>query len=219
VSYTDYESQAAAEYGVPQTLALDLFGAESNNTPNAVNSVTGAEGMGQILPSTAANPGYGLAPLTDPFNAQSNINFSLQYLAALFKQFGSWVAAVLHYYPNAATDPNYASTYAAAQAADAANAGTGASMSLMGGSIDPGLAEALSGSNFETGTMSNPQNTTSFVQTAQNPLSLLSGVGNYIARGGLIILGIGLILVAVMALARRSDVATETARLKNAVTR
>lgn len=212
MSISDIEENAASTYGVPETLALDLFGAESANNPNAVNPSTGAMGLGQILPSTAANPGYGISPLTNPFDPTANANFAMQYLAALFKQFGSWVAAVLHYYPNAATDPNYASTYAAAQAADNANMSDG-TFSFLNGALanNPSLGTAYA----DTGQFAAGPGTAAPTTAAAAAASLpsLGFIGNYLARGGLIILGVGLILVAVMALARRSDVATETARL------
>lgn len=215
MSYTDIEEAAASEYGVPQTLALDLFGAESSNNPYAINSSSGAMGLGQILPSTAANPGYGISPLSNPFDPTSNADFSMQYLAALFQQFGSWVAALLHYYPNAATDPNYASTYAAAQAADAAQGGSGVSQQpLIFSGVDPSIGTGYIVNPLGAGATSQPG-----VATAQ---AAGTAVGNFLnnpfgllARGGLIVLGIGLILVSIMALTRRSDIATEASRLAN----
>lgn len=191
---TAIENQAAATYNVPNALALDLFSAESGNDPNAVNPVSGAFGLGQILPSTAANPGYGISPLTNPFDPTANANFALAYLSALYHKLGSWVAAVTAYYPNAATDPNYAATYQAAQMAD--------------------MASALSAPNFETQAATAPQ---TIKNTNLTPS--LSSIGSYLYRGGLIVLGIGLVLVAVMALARRSDVVTEGKNLASRATR
>ena len=203
---TAIENQAAATYNVPTALALDLFSAESGNDPNAVNPTSGALGLGQILPSTAANPGYGISPLTNPFDPTANANFALAYLSALYHKLGSWVAAVTAYRGTdpgtgmtAATDPNYAATYQAAQMADAGTLG---------------MASALSAPNFETQATTAPQ---TIKNTNLTPS--LSSIGSYLYRGGLIVLGIGLVLVAVMALARRSDVVTEGKNLASRATR
>lgn len=88
--------QAAQTYGVPPDLFTSIIAGESNWNPNAVSS-TGAQGLGQVLPSTARQPGYGVTPLSNPFDATSNLNFSAQYLAALRNRSGSWSGAVNAY--------------------------------------------------------------------------------------------------------------------------
>jgi hypothetical protein len=75
--------KASAESGIPAPVLNGLFGTESDWNPASVNKASGATGLGQVLPSTARAPGYGLAAdpaaLTDP---KENIIFSAKYLAA-----------------------------------------------------------------------------------------------------------------------------------------
>ena len=70
-------SQSAAKYGIPPKLGAALLKQESDLGLASSN-------VGQILPSTAAAPGYGVPPLSaagvnDPMQ---NIDFSMRYLAA-----------------------------------------------------------------------------------------------------------------------------------------
>lgn len=67
----------------------NLIKAESGGNPNAVSSA-GAQGIAQIMPETAANPGYGVKPLqgwdgTNPATAAvpEQIRFSNDYLNAM----------------------------------------------------------------------------------------------------------------------------------------
>lgn len=57
---------------------------ESKGNPNAVSPV-GAAGLMQIMPDTAAQPGYGVRPMDwdNRFNAEENRRFGTDYLAAL----------------------------------------------------------------------------------------------------------------------------------------
>ena len=80
----------AAKYGVPENVAQALVQGESNFNPAAVNKVSGARGLTQVLDSTARSPGFGMAgvdPLTlnDP---QANLDFGLQYFAQRAKAAG-----------------------------------------------------------------------------------------------------------------------------------
>lgn len=77
-------AEASAASGIPVPVLRGLFQTESSWNPNAVNPKSKATGLGQVLPSTALNPGYpGMSPdpeaLTDP---KENILFSAKYLAA-----------------------------------------------------------------------------------------------------------------------------------------
>jgi hypothetical protein len=121
---------AANAYGVPSDLFTSLIGAESGWNPNALSSA-GAEGVAQFMPSTAVNPGYGIASF-NPWNPQASLNAAAQYLAALKNQFGSWTQAVAAYWAGPGTvATNPATTYpsnavnTAAAVADAGNAQSG----------------------------------------------------------------------------------------------
>jgi hypothetical protein len=60
------------------------------NPATAVNSKSGATGLNQILPSTAAQPGYGVAPLApgDLTNPEKTIPFAGDYVTARAKAAG-----------------------------------------------------------------------------------------------------------------------------------
>jgi soluble lytic murein transglycosylase-like protein len=97
---TDYLQSVAAQdavtYGVPPGLFSAVISAESSWNPYAYNSASGATGIAQILPSTAASPGYGLSSPNsgDPI---SSLSFSAQYLRALYDRAGTWVGALQLY--------------------------------------------------------------------------------------------------------------------------
>lgn len=88
---------AAAQYGVPPSLALAVAGQESgfNQTkPNGslLVSPAGAIGVMQLEPATAAQLGV------DPADTQQNINGGVQYLAMLLQEFNGNQAQALAAY-------------------------------------------------------------------------------------------------------------------------
>lgn len=103
--------KAEAETGIPAAVLIAQHKQESRFNPNAIGSA-GEIGIGQILPSTARDPGFGVAPvdpaaLRDP---ETNIMFSARYLAARAKAAGvkDWngpAKGLLAY--NGGGDPNY----------------------------------------------------------------------------------------------------------------
>lgn len=110
----------------PETLD-GLVNYESGWDANNVNPSTHATGLGQILPSTAASPGYGMAPvsMSDLGNPANNLKFAAQYLYARGKALGmqdaDWkdpgkVAGVLAAYHGPQADANgvNGASYAAA---------------------------------------------------------------------------------------------------------
>ncbi len=124
MSYSPYQNTAITDanaYGVPSQLYSDIIQQESGYNPNAYNLVSGATGIAQILPSTAANPGYGLAPV-DPNNPNASLSFGAQYLAALFAKLGSWTGAV-QAYSGSGTGTPYPGNAAIASDLAAADAG------------------------------------------------------------------------------------------------
>lgn len=100
--------QSATKYGLPPQLLAGLVQQESSNGKTSPN-------LGQVLPSTAADPGYGMKPalpgqLDNPAN---NIDFTANYLAQRGKAAGvtDWTdpaqaAKGLQAY-NGGGDPNY----------------------------------------------------------------------------------------------------------------
>ena len=84
-------TEKANKYGIPVTLFLAQIQSESSWNPNAISS-GGAEGLGQLMPDTAA--GLGCA---DPFNPEQNLDASAQYMQYLHDKFGDWNYALAAY--------------------------------------------------------------------------------------------------------------------------
>lgn len=89
--YTSYIQNAAKKYGVSKNLVSAVIMTESGFNPNAV-SPKGAQGLMQLMPSTAARFG-----VTDPFNVKQNINAGVQYLSILLDRFKSKRLAIAAY--------------------------------------------------------------------------------------------------------------------------
>lgn len=112
--YASEFAQASATYGVPQGLLNAVAQTESDFNPNAVSSA-GAEGLMQLMPSTAASMGV------DPLDPAQAIPAAAGLLASYHQQFGSWSLAVAAYNagPNAVSQysgvPPYAQTQAYVQ--------------------------------------------------------------------------------------------------------
>jgi membrane-bound lytic murein transglycosylase B len=138
----DYQAaqNASDATGVPAELLLAVMNRETGGntaSPDTATSSTGARGLFQILPSTAAAPGFGVAPLdpaalTDP---NSNAMFAAQYLAGLYHAGGnSWDVAVQRYSGN---------SYNLAQL-ETADPALGGALSGFGGSgIDAATLEGM----------------------------------------------------------------------------
>jgi len=85
-------AQAAAQAGVPASLALAQARQESSLNPNAYNPKSGATGLFQLEPPTAAMLG-----VTNPLDPAQSAAGGTSYLAQLFNQFGSWDLALAAY--------------------------------------------------------------------------------------------------------------------------
>lgn len=90
-AYAPMFLSAAGKYGVPAQLLAAVAQTESGFDPNAVSSA-GAEGMMQIMPSTAAGLGV------DPMDPAQAINGAAQILAGNLRQFGGSVPLALAAY-------------------------------------------------------------------------------------------------------------------------
>ena len=70
---------------------------ESNGEPLAV-SPAGAQGLMQVMPDTAANPGFGLQPLKNPFDEVENKQFGTAYLGKMLERYNGDVPRALAAY-------------------------------------------------------------------------------------------------------------------------
>jgi hypothetical protein len=87
---------AANRYNIPPDLFFRLIEQESSWNPNAVSSV-GAIGLTQIMPETARDPGFGVAPLKSYSNTDEQLRFGAEYLSALYRRYGDWPRALAAY--------------------------------------------------------------------------------------------------------------------------
>jgi peptidoglycan DL-endopeptidase CwlO len=81
---------AAAANGIPASLLAALVSQESGFNPSAVSSA-GAQGIAQIMPSTAAGMGV------NPLDANQSINAAAQLLGSYSARFGSYANALAAY--------------------------------------------------------------------------------------------------------------------------
>lgn len=196
-SYYDQAVLAANNAGVPANLFTAIIGAESNWNPNAYNASSGAAGFGQVLGSTAANPGYGIQPLTNPYDPSANLNFSAQYLAAQYNRTGSWMGATQAY-----------SGTPAGQLPYAGNAQQGNVLAALG-SPSSASGGGLSGSGLSGGstTAASPGTATGSTTGASSGVvgSALAALGALASRGALLVIGLILLFGAVMIFAHQSE--------------
>ncbi len=84
----------AKKFAIPEGIFLGLIGAESAWNPQAV-SRTGAIGLTQVLPSTAAAMGYNPGELlSDP---EMQLEAGARYLREMYDLFGCWDHALAAY--------------------------------------------------------------------------------------------------------------------------
>ncbi len=96
-----YYEAAGAQYNVPPLLLSAQAKQESAFNPSAV-SYTGAQGLFQFMPATAAQ--YGLS---NPFDPQAATFAAAHYLSDLYGEFGSWPLALAAYNAGPGTVSNW----------------------------------------------------------------------------------------------------------------
>lgn len=89
--WSELVAQFANEAGVNPALALRVAARESGVNPDAVNASSGAIGIMQLMPGTAAGLGV------DPHNIVENIKGGVQYLRQQLEHFGSVPQALAAY--------------------------------------------------------------------------------------------------------------------------
>ena len=111
--YRTMVEEAAAARGLPPHILAAVLRQESNFNPEARGGA-GEIGLGQIKPSTARDPGFGVSPVSeeDLRDPRRNIDFAASYIAARNPNV-DWsnpvaAARALHTNYNAGGDPNYA---------------------------------------------------------------------------------------------------------------
>lgn len=88
--YRSAATEAANRYGIPSDIFLRQIGAESSWNPNALSGA-GAQGLGQLMPGTAAELGV------DPSDPLQNLDGAARYLKQQYDQFGDWGTALAAY--------------------------------------------------------------------------------------------------------------------------
>ncbi len=74
-------------YSASNALINAIIQQESRGNPKAL-SPAGAMGLMQVMPNTAANPGFGVAPLKNPWNPVENRRFGTDYFNAMLNRYG-----------------------------------------------------------------------------------------------------------------------------------
>ena len=89
--YVEALRSAEIKWGIPAELLVAQAYQESRFNPQAVNAWSGAQGMMQFMPATAAE--FNL----DPFNPFAAIDAAGRYMAQLYRSTGDWKLALAAY--------------------------------------------------------------------------------------------------------------------------
>lgn len=100
ITIPEIVSDAADKHGVPHNIAHSLIGdMESGYNPYAKNPKSSASGLGQIINRTGKSLGMNITggPDDDRWHPVINADKSMEYLASLYKETGSWNKALARY--------------------------------------------------------------------------------------------------------------------------
>ena len=206
-SQADYSAIAAAtaKYNLPSWVLPGVAYKETRGetNPDTAVSSTGAIGLMQILPSTAAIPGYGVKSITDTSTLNDpnvSADFAGAYLQGLYKQTGSWDTAIARYSGNSYT--------AADVQSGAAIMPSGSSSAIASGTTPAGqdlTTNSTAGASGTSGTSGQTGATTA--AAAKSPswlLGVMGSVGAFVNEALIVSLGIGLVMIALIFLMMNS---------------
>lgn len=86
MDYGELAAQYAIRYGIDPEIFVRQMMQESGLNPDAV-SPKGALGIAQIMPDTARDPGYGVAPVADPTDPEEALRFGAEYMRAMLDRY------------------------------------------------------------------------------------------------------------------------------------
>lgn len=84
--YQEAATKYAQQRGLDPRLYSALITQESAWNPKA-RSPVGAYGLTQVMPATAKDPGFGIAPLTDIDNPDEQLRFGADYLSKMMSRY------------------------------------------------------------------------------------------------------------------------------------
>jgi hypothetical protein len=96
MDYRELAMAIAREYGLDPEIFVRQMVQESGLNPDAVSSA-GAVGIAQIMPDTAKDPGYGIAPISDRRDPEASLRFGAQYMRAMLDKYGDYGKALAAY--------------------------------------------------------------------------------------------------------------------------
>ena len=99
MNYYELADATAERYGLDKELFRRQIQQESGFQESAVSPV-GARGLGQIMPDTAAKPGYGVTPLAADLidDPEENLRFAAEYMRAMLDKYdGDYSLALAAY--------------------------------------------------------------------------------------------------------------------------
>jgi len=86
MDYMGLAAMYARQYNLDPEIFVRQMVQESGLNPDAV-SPKGAQGIAQIMPDTAKDPGYGVDPITDTSDPEESLRFGAQYMRAMLDKY------------------------------------------------------------------------------------------------------------------------------------